>query len=112
MNNQPLHHVSIRRRIYEKLEAYPSNKKIARLVDEGGYIFGIAGPLFSIPQLYAIWSTQNADGVSLFSWSAFTLGALFWIFYGIMHKEKPIIISQILWFFLQLGIVIGIILYK
>lgn len=111
-DTQAGHHLSIRKRVYQKLESYPSNKTFIRLIDEGAYVFGIAGPLFSIPQLYEIWSTQNAQGVSLFSWSSFTIASFFWIIYGITHKEKPIIISQILWFVLQGLIVVGILLYS
>jgi uncharacterized protein with PQ loop repeat len=112
MDGQIQNHIHLRKRLFKKLEEYPHPDQTIRKIDELAYVFGIAGPLFSIPQLYAIWSTHDAKGVSLISWSAFTVGSLFWLFYGLTHKEKPIIISQSLWFILQLIIVIGIILYR
>jgi uncharacterized protein with PQ loop repeat len=83
-----------------------------RVVDAFAYFFGIITPLFSIPQLYEIWHYKTAESVSLASWGAFTIASVFWVFYGLVHKEKPIIISQILWFVLQLFIVIGILMYR
>jgi uncharacterized protein with PQ loop repeat len=112
MDGQIQNHLHLRQRLFKKLEQYPHPDQTIRRVDELAYFFGIAGPLFSIPQLYQIWSTQDAVGVSLLSWSAFTIGSMFWLTYGIVHKEKPIIISQTLWFILQLTIVIGILLYR
>lgn len=101
----------VRKRMYKHLELYPHTSKFKRGVDKVAYLFGIVLPLFTIPQLYKIWVLKNAAGVSLTSWAVFSVGAIFWIFYGIVHKEMPIIISQILWFVLQLAIVIGILMY-
>ncbi len=112
MDGLPQHHISLRKRLYGRLEAYPHPNKLKRRVDDLAYIFGIAIPLFTIPQLYEIWSHHNAGNNSLITWGAFSISSLFWLFYGILHKVKPVIISQSLWFILQLLIVIGILLYN
>ncbi len=104
MNAHGQHHV-------HKHAASHASKNL-RIADAWAYFFGIITPLFSIPQLYEIWNSKDATGVSLFSWSAFTVASIFWIYYGILHKARPIIISQSLWFILQLCIVIGILLYR
>ena len=108
----PHHHLSLRKRIFRNLEQYPHSDRLKRLVDEAAYVVGIVTPLFSIPQLYEIWHNHSAVGVSLSTWTVFTLSSVFWLFYGILHGERPIIISQILWFFLQLAIVVGIVIYR
>jgi uncharacterized protein with PQ loop repeat len=76
-------------------------------------MFGVAvvGPFMALPQLIKIWNLKSAFGVSIISWSAFFLISVFWISYGILHKEKQIIISSTLWSLVQLLVVIGIVLY-
>jgi len=75
------------------------------------YFFGIFGQLMTVPQITKIWVYQSAAGVSLISWIAYLITAFFWLFYGIVHKSKPIIITYTIWILLQLMIVIGIVLY-
>lgn len=80
-------------------------------MDRSIYVVGVLGPAMTIPQLFKIWVEKNAAGVSLLSWSAYLLCAVFWLIYGLMHKEKPIIVTYTLWIVLEILIVVGIILY-
>lgn len=106
-----LHHHHIRKRIHHKYEEYPHPHKFKRFIDRAIYVVGIVGPLMTIPQIVKIWVYQNASGVSLASWIAFSITSSFWLMYGIVHKEKPIIITYALWVLLKISIVIGILLY-
>ena len=106
-----LHHFHRRKRIHKKHEPYPHPNKWKRFMDRAIYIVGIFGPIMTLPQLTKIWVEKNASGVSLISWTAFLLYAIFWLIYGIMHREKPIIFAYILWVTLQAIVVIGIIIY-
>jgi len=65
----------------------------------------------NIPQIYKIFSTQNATGVSLISFSMFAIMEIPWIIYGIIHKAKPIVITYTLWLITNLVIVAGILMY-
>lgn len=66
------------------------------------------GPLTSLPQIIEIWFVdQSAAGVSVLTWSAFVLMAAVWLLYGIVHKQRPIIISNALWIVAQSLIVAG-----
>lgn len=112
MQEQVAHHIHLRKRFFKNIERYPHPKKVVRLVDRGAYFFGIITPFFTIPQLYEIFQKQSAEGVSLITWGTFTISSVFWICYGVIHKETPIIISQILWTILQLLIVMGILIYR
>lgn len=104
-------HLHRRKRIHQKHEPYPHPDKFKRFYDKFILFFGIIGPLLAIPQLVKIWIEQNAAGVSLFSWIAFLCIATSWLVYGIIHKEKPIIVSNIIWIIVDILIIIGIFIY-
>ncbi len=107
-----LHHISKRRRASSKLEEYPSKKFFIRLLDKLLIIIAAIAPLFSIPQILKIFSTQSAGDLSLVSWLTWTIVDIPWIIYGFVHKEKPIVIGYILWFLMNAAVVVGIILFS
>ncbi|MBU1930558.1 hypothetical protein KJ972_03555, partial [Candidatus Micrarchaeota archaeon] len=72
---------------------------------------GIIAPILTIPQLLTIWLEQNASSLSLITWMTYTISAIFWVIYGIMHKSKPIIILYVIWIIVDILIVLGILLY-
>ncbi|MBU2639645.1 MAG: hypothetical protein KKG75_02970 [Nanoarchaeota archaeon] len=106
-----LHHFQIRKRIFEKREKYPSSSKVKRYMDKVVFVMGAFGPIMTIPQLYEIWIKKNAAGVSAISWGSYLIIAIFWLFYGIVHKEKPLIFMYILWIIFDIFIVAGTIIY-
>jgi len=55
----------------------------------------VIGPFSAIPQVVEIWLGKNATGVSVTSWLLYIVLAIIWLFYGIVHKEKPIIINSV-----------------
>lgn len=75
-------------------------------------IVGIIGPFMTIPQAMDIWIGHKVDGVSLLSWSAYTVLAVIWLAYGLTHKEKPIIVANFLYILVNSIIVSGVILLK
>jgi MtN3 and saliva related transmembrane protein len=111
-NNSGLFHFHLRKRIHQKKEKFPSTNKLKKLFDIIISIVVIVGPLSNIPQLLEIWIQKNASGVSLLSWLGFLIVAMVWLIYGIIHKEKPIIIMNIGLILTELLIVIGILLYR
>lgn len=88
------------------------NKKDSPLIDTLIYFGGIIGPVMTVPQLYKIWSTKNATGVSFISWAAYAIGSAFWVWYGITHKQKPLIITYGLFLIIEILIVIGTFLFS
>ena len=106
-----LHHFHKRKRIYKKKEPYPHPDRLKRVMDRLIYLVGIMGPVMTIPQLMQIWVERTAAGVSPISWGAYLIVALFWVMYGIIHKEKPIIIIYSAWVVLDIFIVAGTLLY-
>ncbi len=106
-----LHHFQKRKRIFEKLEPYPHPDKWKNLFDKLIYVFGIFGPIMTIPQVTQIWIEKNAAGVSLVTWVAYLIVAVFWVFYGLLHKEKAIVFIYLVWIVLDALIVLGLLLY-
>lgn len=107
----PIHHYHRRKRIYKRHEPYPSSDKYKRFMDKMIYAIGIIGPLATIPQAWKIWTEKNASGLFLYSWIVFCIVNVTWLFYGILHREKPIIITYIGWLIVNIFVVMGIILY-
>lgn len=87
-------------------------KAYIKTLDNLMMIASIIHPLTALPQVYMIYSTQSAEGVALSTWFGFMLLGFIFLAYGIVHKIKPFIVTQILWFTIDALIVIGILLYR
>lgn len=75
------------------------------------YGVGIVGPLVSIPQLIEIYVRHNVQGISVLSWTGYAVLSVLWLAYGIVHREKPIILTQFLWLLVNVAVIVGAILY-
>ena len=106
-----IHHLHKRKRIHEKHEKYPHPNKWKNLLDKLIYIVAIIGPSTAIPQIVKIWVHKTAEGVSIVPWIAFFIGALFMMIYGVVHKERPLIIMYSSWIIAHITIITGIIIY-
>ncbi len=95
----------------EKIKKYFLKNTLRKNIDKIIYIVGVAGPLMTFPQLIKILVDKTSAGVSSLSWSAYFVLAIFWIIYGVVHKNKPIILTNVLWAVLDISVVIGAIVY-
>lgn len=66
----------------------------------------------TFPQVWIIWSTRQAAGVSVVSWSAYLLSAFLWLFYGLQKRDKNIYLPCIGWILLDCGVIIGAVIYS
>ena len=107
-----LHHLHKRKRVHHKLEKYPHKHEGVRLLDRIILVVAILGPLMNIPQILKIYIGKNPAGISLLTFASYATINLTWIIYGIVHKEKPIIIAFCLWFTTNLIIIAGILTYS
>ena len=87
-------------------------KKPIDQIDRFVYFFAFGAPFFEIPQLYTIYSQQSAQNVSLITWGFFSIASLTWLIYAIHHRLKPMIISYLLFFIVELLTAIGILIYR
>ncbi len=77
---------------------------IAKLV----YVAAFVGPLTIIPQVAEIWFVdRSAQGVSLMTWLSFSLLSLIWLSYGLSRRDRPLVISNLLWLIGELIVVVG-----
>ncbi|MFA5135575.1 MAG: hypothetical protein WC505_07375 [Patescibacteria group bacterium] len=106
-----LHHVHLRKRIHQQHEAFPHPVPWKRLLDRSIYAVGIIGPALGLPQVFKIFIEQQADGVSIITWAGFVVISAIWLFYGFVHKEKPIIVANGGYMTVQLFVVFGSLLY-
>lgn len=86
-------------------------KKYVRALDRMVLIIGILGPLFTLPQVWQIWATKDAQGLNIVTWFSWIIFTIFWLIYGLAHREKPIIVNNILWILIHTTAIAGIILY-
>ncbi len=108
---EALHHYHKRKRIHRKHEPFPHPEKGKRVMDRLIYLIGAFAVVMTIPQVLTIWIERNATGVSIFSWGSYLIAAVFWLAYGVMHREKPIIFNYSVWIVLEIFIIAGIFLY-
>ena len=80
-------------------------------IDTLALIVGITQPLVTIPQIYLVYSTQDASDISLFMWTGFNVASVVLLLYGIRHKLKPIIYAQILWLIVQTPMMFSVFIF-
>lgn len=82
-----------------------------KILDKIVLVIAFLAPLVEIPQLAEIYMNRAAQNVSIITWGLFVVFGIPWLLYGIVHKEKPIIILYSLWIIIDSLIVVGIVLY-
>jgi uncharacterized protein with PQ loop repeat len=110
--NSGHHHLHARKRVYTNLERYPHPNFFKRAFDYLVYFVALFTPVVLLPQVLQLFETKNAGGLSMSTWFLFGAIAVVWTTYGIIHREWPIIISNILIAFLDFMLVIGILMYR
>lgn len=105
-----MHHLGMRHKSERNRKAERKSPYIIFL-EKLTFVAGVIGPFTVLPQIYGIFSTQSADGVSLATWTLIFIVTFPWILYGLAHKDKSIIVSFFLWEVANLSVVIGVLLY-
>ena len=108
-----MHYLGLRHK-HEHLANTKNKQKSSYIVflDKLTFVVGVIGPFTVLPQIYTIFSTKSAAGVSIATWALIFIVTFPWILYGIAHKDKSIIVSFILWEVVNLTVVIGVLLYR
>jgi MtN3 and saliva related transmembrane protein len=94
----PQHGLNLRHKI--------SRKKATKTVDIMAYIVGVGGNIAVIPQIIKAWES-DAPGLAVSTWILFTMIGFIWLAYAILHKQKPLIVAQIVSILCNLLVVIG-----
>jgi uncharacterized protein with PQ loop repeat len=107
----PQYHQQLRKRLANHGEPLSNaDQKIGRL-DRLTFIVGVLGPISTVPQVFTVFVHRNAAGVSAISWSLYVLFDIVWLTYGIVHKERAIIVTYSLCIVINGLVALGAILY-
>lgn len=71
-----------------------------------GYCAALLTTLSFLPQVHKIWISKRADDISAPAFTAFSLGVLLWLLYGIALGSWPIILANGVTLMLTLGILV------
>jgi len=89
-----------------------SHKAAGKMFDKAMYVLALIAPAMTIPQLLEVWEHHKSAGVSVATWGAYTFVTFLWLTYGILHKEKQLILVNCLLFLLDGSIVIGVLFFR
>ena len=73
-----------------------------------GFFAGFLTTISFLPQVVKTWKTRSASDLSLGMFSVFSVGVLFWLVYGFLMQEPP----MILWNSVTLIFVLAILVMK
>ena len=105
------HHLRSRALISGGLEPFPARGALKRFLDRLMYAVGILAPFALLPQAVRLYATKSSEGISLTTWVLLAFSNFLWLIYGIVHKDKPIIIAHSLFIVMDIAIVIGVLMY-
>ena len=80
--------------------------KTKKTIDSMAYFVGITGNIAVIPQIIKAWQS-NAPGLAVLTWLLFVGIGLIWLMYAVQHKQKPLIVAQVIGISCNLAVVIG-----
>ena len=80
--------------------------------DDGMYLVALITPVLTVPQLLLIYVQHQTSGVSVLTWGAYAAMSGIWLIYGLLHRQKPLILSQVCLFVLDFGVVLGIFIFQ
>ncbi|MBI2409786.1 hypothetical protein HYV30_01965 [Candidatus Kaiserbacteria bacterium] len=107
-----LFHLHLRKRLAQKhLEPYPARTPWLRFLDRIILLVGLGGPLATIPQIVKIYGSKSAADISPATFGAYAALDIVWIFYGLAHRERPIIWAYSSWLVVNTIVSAGALLY-
>lgn len=81
-------------------------------VDKICYAASVFMPATAIPQIHQLYTTHDADSLSLLMWVLYLVGIIPFLLFGIQHKEKQLVVLNVLWLIVTLTIIVGILLFS
>lgn len=68
-------------------------------------------PMSGLPQVVLVFQ-GSTDGVSVSSWTMFVGFSLLFLVYGMIHRIKPMVITNFLWILVDMFVVIGTVTHR
>jgi uncharacterized protein with PQ loop repeat len=110
--NFGIHALRRRRRSTAGTEQFPHSSKSVRYFDYFMYFVGAIAPLALLPQIIQLFVSHNAAGISVWTWLLLAIMNIFWILYGIIHKDYPVLVTNLGIGIFDLIIVAGVVLFS
>lgn len=89
-----------------------SRKNATTLIDKICYFASVFMPATAIPQIHQLYTTRDADSLSLLMWVLYLVGVIPFLLFGILHKEKQLVVLNVLWLIVTIVIIVGILLFS
>ncbi len=71
-------------------------------------LVAVVEPLMTVPQIYDLYGPHGSKGVSATTWLLYLAASIMWLLYGIKCRNKPLIISGVLWVIAESLVVVGV----
>lgn len=84
-------------------------KQKTKTLDQLTFATGLLLPLLTIPQAYTVLIEKETAGVSLFTWTFYLFASLLFATFGIIHKERLLIVTYVPFTIIEAAIVLGLI---
>ncbi len=106
-------HVARRQQKARRAKGFPTKASVLKdALDILIYPIAVVGPLALLPQVIKLYITRDADGLALSTWLILGLFNLVWLYYGAVHKERPIVITNLILAVCNFAIVFGILIFR
>lgn len=96
---------------HHHLLKYLTQKQNQTKIDSAMSVAAIIHPLMAVPQVVQIYVTEQAAGLSLFTWAAWLALGMVFLAYGLAHRLRPYILMQVLWVIVDVLVILGILIY-
>lgn len=106
------HVVRRRKKLREEKETFEPISVLKTALDILIYPVAFVAPLALVPQVWRLYATHDASSLSLSTWVLLTIFNLMWIFYALVHREKPVLVANTMFGVLNLAIVLGVVLFR
>ena len=88
------------------IHKFLARKKTKHAVDSMAYVVGVVGSVAVVPQIIIAWRSE-APGLAIMTWVLFTIVGCIWLVYAIQHRQKPLIIAQLVGISCNLAVISG-----
>jgi uncharacterized protein with PQ loop repeat len=88
------------------------SRGLVRTMDALAYMASFTALFFTLDQVRIIWIEHTTAGVSLLAWIFYTVSASVWLCYGLVHRERVIIIVNSFAVLANGLIVVGLLMWK
>lgn len=96
---------------HHHLLKFLAQKQNRTKVDSVMSVAAVIHPLMAVPQVVLIYATEQAAGLSMFTWAAWLVLGMVFLTYGLAHRLRPYILMQVLWVIVDVLVIVGILIY-